>query len=567
MMLVDEPTAAHTSRHTPIVEWGMFTIALCVVVAVLQLRDGAYGSEFEVMDDARHYITGLAFLDYLRDFLASFSPLSPLGFLSGYQSHYPALGIGHWPPLFYVVESIWMLVFQWSRVSVLALSAVILIALAGLTYGFVRDRFGRVPGAFAAFVVAASPIHQIGRNSLMLDIPVALLCFLAMGAYIRYLNSGRWSSSITFALLAVAAIMVKGNGFCLALVPPIAVLIARRFDLLRRPSFWIPIPIVIALTAPWYLLTYRQEVASGFIYAWGLHFIQIATIGNTRLLVDACGPLLVVAAFVGFIGVIAAMPRSRPDNGLVGAAALFAATITFQSVVPTDVVARYLTAALAPLVILAIFGLELLAGRLIAVFPKTRSLLPNVDRGVMIGTVLLAASFAPLTVEAHPKPSWGLIETARTIWEHRIAANPSLLVALDQLQEPALLAELAMLDKHRPSLFALSSVRLLVAGGFRPGDYVLRFENPEQVMAAIDDYAIPYVVLSSNDRGRPHVAQLAQIDRVRDAFPDRWELVRRVDGANSAILIYRIIGNQSKQADTARLFALTRAKALDPENR
>jgi hypothetical protein len=337
---------------------------------------------------------------------------------------------------------------------------------------------------------------------------------------------------------------------------------ARRLDLMLRPSFWLPIPIVVALAAPWYFATYRREVSSGFVYSWGLHFIRIATIGNARLLAEACGPSIVIAAVIGLVAVIAAPRRRRPDNMIVGAAALFSATIAFQSVVPTDVVARYLSPALPALMVLAVYGLELVVRSLVGVAPKIRASLPSLDKGVMIGVVLMAASFVPLAIKPQPKARWGLIEGARTIWDHRIPANPALLVALDKLQEPALLAELAMLDTHRPSLFAVSSVRLLVAGGFRPDDYVLRFQSPVEVMAAIDDYAIPFVVLSSTDRGAPNRAQLAQIDRVREAYPDRWELVERINEAGSDILIYRISGNQNKQADVTKLLALASPKAL-----
>ncbi len=560
--LTDKPAVPRLPQRASLVEWALVTLSLLIVVALLQIRDHAYSSEFEIMDDARHYVTCLAFLDYLRMSLANFSLSSPLGFLGSFHAHYPALGIGHWPPLFYVAGSLWMLLFHWSRISVLAFSAVILAALSGLTYGAVRNRFGRVAGAVAALVVAASPMHEVGRNTMMVDLPTALLCLIATWAYVRYLDTGRWPVSIAFALLATAAILLKGNGLCLALVPPFAILMARRFDLLARPSFWLPVPIVAILTAPWYLLTFSQEVSYGFIYPWGLRFTSIAIVQNTRMLIEACGLLMVVLALLGLGAVILAPRRSGADNGLIGAAALFAASITFQSVVPADLVARYLSPALAPLVILAFFGLKLCVGWLIGFMPQTRTLLPDPDRGLALGAALLGALFVPLAVKAHPKPNWGLIEAARTIWDHRIAANPSVLTALDPLQEPALIAELAMLDPQRPSLFVVSSVRLLVTGGLRPSDYVLRFETPEQVMAAIDRYAIPFAVVSSSARGKPHVSQLAQLDQVREAYPDRWVLEGRIEEPDSVILIYRITGNDGRQPDPATLLALNGPRGL-----
>ena len=43
-----------------------------------------------------------------------------------------------------------------------------------------------------------------------------------------------------FGTLSAIAILTKGNGFYLALVSPIAVLLSRRFDLLKRVGFGFP---------------------------------------------------------------------------------------------------------------------------------------------------------------------------------------------------------------------------------------------------------------------------------------------------------------------------------------
>ena len=50
--------------------------------------------------------------------------------------------------------------------------------------------------------------------------------FLAMASFVRYLDTGRTFYSLGFALIASFAMLVKGTGAALALLPPLAMLIA-----------------------------------------------------------------------------------------------------------------------------------------------------------------------------------------------------------------------------------------------------------------------------------------------------------------------------------------------------
>jgi hypothetical protein len=155
----------------------------------------------------------------------------------------------------------------------------------------------------------------------------------------------------------------------------------------------------------------------------------------------------------------------------------------------------------------------------------------------------------------------------RTIQDRYLAsARPSLLILavwgwrsasiwIDAAGEGASIVELAVADPNRPSLFAVRGSRLLGAGGYTNQDYLPRFETPAEVMAAIDDYAIPLVLVSArnDDKQWAHLHQIAQAQQL---FPDRWELIYRNSNAYPEVLLFRIRGNDKRIADAARLTAL-----------
>src|SRR5664280_2187093 len=105
-----KPTSApHAPEHRqrPMVRYQRALLAtgtwalLFGVVVLWQSVSGAYRAELAAhADEAAHYVTGLM----LRDYAASFFPTSPVRFAEQYYLHYPKVAIGHWPPVFYIIE-------------------------------------------------------------------------------------------------------------------------------------------------------------------------------------------------------------------------------------------------------------------------------------------------------------------------------------------------------------------------------------------------------------------------------------------------------------------------------
>jgi hypothetical protein len=547
--------SAAPSRLGPLEVAGVGFLLLMVVVGLQNLA-GSYGAEF-TDDDGSHYISGLL----IYNFLHAGKLQSPLEYLQYFHSHYPLVGIGHWGPLYYFVEGMWMSVFSSSRASVLLLSAVVTAATALSCYGFVARHLGRFAAIFVALALILSPIVQRSSNELMLDMPVTFICLLSMFAYVRYLDTGHARHAAIFGLLAASGMMVKGNAACLALLPLFAILIGRRFDLLRRPSFWLPVPIVALITGPWYLLTYGL-VSQGFRFSWGVSYVLTATAANTQILLTAVGPVVLILALIGFCAVVAAPEnRESADSWLVCTAALLAAVWTFQCVVPVAILDRYLAPALPPLLILAVWGWRSASTWVIERVPAWRARFLRDQSVDFAGLLILAVSFLPHALDIEQRPRRGLIEAASAVWTNLVSENPSVLLATDARGEGASIVELAMADPNRPSLFAIRGSRLLGGGGYNDEDYLPKFETPAEVMAAIDDYAIPLVLVSApnDDRQWAHLRQIAQ---AQELYPDRWELIYRDAHASPEVLLFRIRGNDNRNADLTKLTALSKPRAL-----
>ena len=525
-------------------------IALAALTFALQIRLHAYSADFG-QDEASHYISSLAIHDYLRSNIGS----SPLAFLKSFHAHYPLVGIGHWGPFYYGVAAVWMLVFSTTLASVMALSATVTTVTAFFILSLSRKVSGRWPALCAAFAFILAPLVERGSGRLMLDIPITLMCLAALYAYARYLREGLLRHSIAFALVASAAMLIKGNAGCLAFVPPLSILFARRWDLLRRPSFWAPLLIVALLVGPWYLLTFKL-VAAGFRYTWGLEYVATAIVANSRFLWDSLGPAILGASALGFFDTMARSWRGQDVSVLTVACALGVADWTFQCVVPAAIQDRYLAPLLPPLL--------LLAGNGIVAVARWSSQHLAVRVKAMLA-LLLVLGVVPAAMAVPPKASLGFVTMAPQLFRSLPDNNRTVLIVTNGRGEAAGLAALAMYDPNRPSIFAVRGSRLLGGGGYNNSEYRPRFQTIPEVMAAIDAYSIPLVLYHPNF---PDSAAWAHVNQVEDAshlYAARWQQVEETPSLGAPIILFRLPENAAKPQPVGHLLALSAPKRLPAE--
>lgn len=524
-----------------------FGVGLLLSFAAVALASwwmGAFDQEF-YSDATGHYITGLA----LHDLVFGRGLRNPLAFLIEYFVHYPAIGLGHWPPVFHSIEAVWIALFGASKLSIVLL-LVFFSAVTAATIFFVSAaRWGLFAGLLGAVMFIVSPIVLATYRTILIDVPVALWCLLAALAFLKYVESGRWGWSMLFAFLAATAILTKGNAMLLALFPPFVLLLARRFDLLKRPSFWAAALVVGVLVLPWYVLTYRWT-AKGFLFEWGLQYSWLAITDNLHTLFRALG-LGGLALLV--LGVVTGWRDARHALLVRGCLALALSCFLFQAIVPTALEGRYMIPALAPMLVLTAAGAAYLCRR----WPRPALAVPAI---LAIGILPLAPGIARI----QPYQPWGLDPVVEAALAALRTQNPVILAAAGPHAETAVVAEAAERDKQRPSTVVIRGSRLLGGGGFMNRDYVPRYNDVTEVLDAIKAHRIPVIILEvSPDAARwEHNAQVRELC---ERYPDALRVTKRLSSQRGGeFWVVEVAQHLDAPADWAALRALGRPKREMP---
>ena len=492
---------------TPALRWATVFLGLLLVAILWQWLGRAYSSEFSGADESAHFVTGLM----IRDYVASGFRATPMTFAKDYYAHYPKVAFGIWGPLLHITEAAWTLVFPPTRVSLLLLMAMISACTAFLLSRAVADEFGSVFGIMAGFLFLSVYVVQRYTGMIMADSLVALLDFCAALAFGRYLNGRRWKHAAWFGVFVSMSILTKGNGGALLLLPPFAILLGRRWNVLKEKSFWAAVAIIGCIAGPWeyYSLTsvfgiQARKPPGTFIagYVWA-----VLTIFGIAL-------LPVVAAGV-YDRLIRPVRRGSPDGIWVSVAALVCSVWAFHAIVPVEGVnPRYLIAVMPPSLMFLIAGIRAIAGwtEFLPIRPQWR--LWGVT-GVVVVLFLIGNFSIP------QRRYFGFDEVAERLESPQFNES-AILVSSDALDgEGMLISELAMREK-RPSHIVLRATKMLSQSDWMGERYSLLYHSPEEVMTFLRETPVELVVIQSGD-GPPESPDHKLLVQTIDRFAAEWE--------------------------------------------
>lgn len=514
-----------------------------------QVANHSYSSEFaRTYDEAGHYVTGLM----IHDFIAGLDWLTPMAFAENYYIHYPKVALGHWPPGYYLLQAAWTLMFSTSRMSIMVLMA-LLASLLGLAICLsLKREFGRWAGIGGGLLFVALPLVQANTSVLMLEVFLALSSFLAAISFARYLETEKPLWAAGFTLFAVLAIMTKANGLTLGLVPPLAVLLTRRFRVLRRPSFWIPAALVVALCGPWYWLT-LDMLKNGILEqspTWRYTLAAIPTFSHH--LVHSMGLGLFALAGIGFFAKII-LPFTRRDVqdrwGALGS--LLLAGLIFHWIVPASFEPRHLVSVVPPTVCFVIAG----AARLATILPPT-------DQRVLSKTVLisiLAIAISLSEILSTPRRPWfGFGSVAAAVLSLPDLESSVLLISSDPAGEGAFISEVAVREQ-RPGHFVLRGSKAFSNSRWDGTSYEPYFETTEAMWEFLRGTPIGVVVADRTVPPRYATPDQQLLwDTLAETAAD-WDLmatfslIRNGVEHNDAIQVYVQKGHQARQRQSIRV--------------
>ncbi len=435
-------------------------------------------------DEGGHYVNALFLGDWVR---AGFP--APIPFAQDYYAHFPRLTIGHWPPGWYLLEAPVFAALRPSPYGALLISAFV----AGLPGGAIVWAFDRVRrpvlGLALGLLYVLLPLVVDGARNLLLDQPVALVVALAAIAWARASDKPSWARFLTFAVVAAAAPLVKGNGALVALIPALDLALTGRWRLLRLPALWVSALLTLAVVAPWYWLSFKIA-AGGFNYAPGLAYAGLALSANAQAIFANLGVGGIALALVGAASAFGAFPPAESRIARL-AIAVTVATLLFQSSVPAAIEPRYITPLLPWLVVLAGLGLVTLvrAGRAAQL------------AGVAFGALAVAPSLIALWM-LPPKPDVGAPALGAAIAKQ----GGIWLVDGRAGDEGAVIAAAAYADGGAKRLWVSRASQWLSSSDFMGRGYKLLAANPADASAVLDRIGAGGVisVAENNDYAYPH---------------------------------------------------------------
>ena len=482
-------------------------VATSIVVYVTSLASGGAPSELTTApDEAAHYVTALM----IRGYLASGLDGDPRAFAEQYYLYYPKVGFGVWPPLFHLLLGVWLLVAGSSLSSALLWMSLTTTIVGVLLFCGTRRSLGWPLATATVVWFITMPGVQLSMSSVMLDMMCALFLLAAALSFARYMDTESTRDALWFSILASAAILTKYNGLALALLPPIAIVAARRWQLLRRGSFWL-MPVVVAVfCGPWYVLQRNMVRYAAEPVPTGSAWL-VASRDNLAEIVAQVGIAAVPLIVIGFVVRVV----RRPAHHTLWASlfALAVALWVFHSVVYPITGSRYFIAPFACAALFAAAGLHWVATHA----PWPRLSRPEHRRWCAAGAL---AALVLVTFSSPPRIERGFADAARVVLPRLPATNVTTLVSSDPVGEGAFVAYVA---EHEPSprSFVLRGSKLFASDTWMGLNYFVRYQDSQSILAALDMARVEFVVLDDASQELHHRLLTEAV-----STSDEWGLMR-----------------------------------------
>jgi hypothetical protein len=523
----DHEKEADFSQRTGLLIF-VFVVSL-LLTAFVQERSGSHRAELSgYPDEPSHYVTGLMIREYLHE--GHFE--SPVRFAEDYYLHYPKVAIGHWPPLYYLAQWLWTVVFPPTSSSELYLQAVLLAVTSTLLFTIAEGRFGIwVACLLCGVFLTLHPTQELG-SEIMSEPLLALTTLWAAWSIARYFETLGSGPLIAFVVAVELAAHTKGSGIALVGVPAAIAIGLGRKDILRSGTFWLAQLAMILILTPWQVFTLKM-VSNGsdgpislrlaLTQLWKFGPISVTMLGWPLLILVLCGIC------------IAVLPGRRRDPLFVSCAITAASTFLFHCVSPSGTEERRLFMALPEALLLAPLPcLYLVEG------PRSRKLACSLLFGIAaISLLTTKTAFHKTVVGYRTVAGWLLANDGR--------GKKAVLVASDIDGEGMLISEIAQ-SEPEPSMYVVRSSKLFEDCDWQRHHCILKITDPARAEQVIDSIPIRYVILD-HFSGIPSSTSTELVRQMIAARPEAW-ILRETQAATAPgsaghqgqILVYQRFG-------------------------
>ncbi|MBN8731337.1 MAG: glycosyltransferase family 39 protein [Acidobacteria bacterium] len=446
----------------------------------------------------------------IHDYIQAGFPSPPLEYAQNYYVHYPKVAFGHWPPVYFVLQAAWTLLFGPSLVSVLILQCVVAALLFTLSHLLLRRWFEPWIAAPACLLVLTSAIVAQLSRTLGSELLLSFLVLATLLLVERFLQTPSPALAAATSALALAAVLTKGTALMLAPLTLIMVTAYGGWRILRLRFVWGSLALLAAVAVPWYFLVpgaLHERVHRFGGLGWFSGPLRMkATLSFWPALFGWLGLALI------FAGLLALLFSSRYRHLLPFGFVALAAPIVmlfFRLTVRVWEV-RHLVACLPFLLFFLCLGFTELARVL------------GAGRAARTAVVVLAAAGAFLHVRAMPaKPRLGLDDVAVYLAAAGEPERP-LLVVSDAVGEGALIAEMALHDE-RPAHRIDRGNKVFITANLMATDVRRNYSSQADLLRMLA--ALPHRAVVVDEA--PHAA--AFLAEVRLALSDPasgWRLER-----------------------------------------
>ena len=471
-------------------DFAIYIVALAILAtAMISLH--ALGSGLSGSDEGSHFLNSY----FIWSYLSKAAGHNPMAYATDFYIHYPKISIGHWPPLYYAFLSVFFFVFPHTPFPFMVVNLVIGALPAFLVARVVRQSIGLPWAALAAITYVFIPISLDNTVRLMLDQALAGLCLLAALLWSAYAKEPSIVRGLAYASVAAAAILVKGNGWVLAVFPFFHIALTGRWRVLLNWQTYVSGFFALSIVGTWTVVTYKIS-SDGFNYAWGIDYFFLAISNFVPALYSNLGFAGSMAAFIGIVGSV--FSKDSPELREVGRTglAMVLATIIFHAVVPVDLQPRYMSSAIPYLAIFMTIG----------VWVSTQRWHSVITRPWVSVSVAIAFFCIPGMLYLQNRPA--RFDLRMDFAAVRLTGKPGgMVVVIDGNAgaEGALTAEVALRDPENKS-YVVRSSQLLAKSDFMGKQYALRVNTPEGVLSLLDEISCNAVVVSDGPFMEPSYA-------------------------------------------------------------